>query len=111
PTTSDNICHIKSQAVGCDLERRVGMITVLAWMPLAASVTLSALLTAILLPAAILKARQSPEFAATTLLAVAMLWRGEAWKAVFLQSEQQVLELQQQQQPHTSSKTKYSTPD
>src|SRR5436305_11802546 len=40
------------------------MITALAWMPLALSVTLSALLTAILLLVATLRARQSPEFAA-----------------------------------------------
>ena len=38
-----------------------------------------------------------------TLAMLAMLRRGEAWKTVFLQSEQQVLELQQQQRPPIES--------
>lgn len=77
---------------------------ILAWMPLALSVTLSVLLTVILLPTAILWARRSPSFAAMTLAMLAMLWRGEAWKTVFLQSERQVLELQRQlRQPSASS--------
>lgn len=59
-------------------------VTLLAWLPLAASVSLSALLTVILLPVAILRARQSPLFAAMTLAMLAMVWRGEAWKTVFL---------------------------
>jgi hypothetical protein len=84
-------------------------VSLLAWMPLAASVSLSALLTMILLPAAILRARQSPLFAATTLAMLAMVWRGEAWKTVFLQSEQQVLELQQPQEQRVPSKPKYLT--
>jgi hypothetical protein len=72
------------------------LIMVLAWMSIQASVTLSTLLTVIFLPIAILKARKSMEFALMTVAMILMLWRGEAWKAVFLQSEQQVLELQRQ---------------
>ena len=85
------------------------LVSVLAWMSIQASVTLAAILTVILLPWALLSMRQSPGFAWMTLAMLAMLWRGEAPKAVFLQSEQQVLELQQRQQPHTSSKIKCST--
>lgn len=77
---------------------------ILAWMPLALSVTLSVLLTVIVLPVAILRARRSVSFAAMTLAMLAMLWRGEAWKTVFLQSERQVSELQRQlRQPSESS--------
>jgi len=74
-------------------------------MPLALSVTMSTLLTVIFLPMAILRVRQSPDFAAMALVAVVMLWRGEAWKAVFLKSEQQVLELQQQRERPILPKT------
>ena len=70
----------------------------LARMSIRASVTLAGILTVILLPWAILRARQSPLFAAMTLAMLLMVWRGEAWKTVFLQAEQEVLELQQQQQ-------------
>ena len=86
-------------------------VSLLAWMSIRASVTLAGILTVILLPWAILRARQSLSLAAMTLAMLLMLWRGEAWKTVFLQSEQQILELQQPQQPRTSSKIKYSTPD
>lgn len=34
-----------------------------------------------------------------------MIWRGEAWKAAFLESQQQVSELQQQQRTSISPKT------
>jgi hypothetical protein len=87
------------------------LVSVLAWMSIQASVTLAAILTVILLPWALLSMRQSAGFAWMTLAMLAMLWRGEAWKTVFLQSEQQVLEPQQRQQPHTSSRTEYSIPD
>ena len=85
--------------------------TLLAWMPLWASAALSGLLTIFLLSAAILRARQSPDFAGMTLAMILMLWRGEAWKTVFLQSEQQVLELQQRQRPLALSTIKCPTQD
>jgi hypothetical protein len=69
-------------------------------MPLQVSVTLATVLTLVLLPWALLSARRSPNFALMTLAMLAMLWRGEAWKTVFLQSEQQVSELQQRQEQH-----------
>jgi hypothetical protein len=87
----------------------VRLITVLAaealsgFLSLRVSVTLAALLTVILLPWALLSFRGSASFAWLTLAMLAMLWRGEAWKTVFLQSEQQVLELQQQQRPPIES--------
>ena len=62
------------------------MVSVLAWMSIPASVTLAAM----------------------TLAMLAMLWRGEAWKMVFLQSEQRVSELQRQLRPPISSNTESS---
>ena len=41
-------------------------------------------------------ARPSVEFAFMTVAMLAKLWHGEAWKAVCLQSERQLSELQQQ---------------
>ena len=84
-------------------------VSVLAWMSIQASGTLAAILTVILLPWVMVQ--RSLALAAMTLMMLAMLWRGEAWKTVFLQSEQQVLELQRQQQPRTSSNTEWSNPD
>jgi hypothetical protein len=76
-------------------------------MPLQVSVTLATVLTLVLLPWALLSARRSLGFALMTLAMLTMLWRGEAWKTVFLQSEQQVSELQQRQEQHALSKPKY----
>ena len=73
------------------------------FLSLMVSVTLAALLTVILRSWALLSFRGSASFAWMTLAMLAMLWRGEAWKTVFLQSEQQVLELQQQQRPPIES--------
>jgi len=73
------------------------------FLSLRVSVTLAALLTVILLPWALLSFRGSASFGWMTLAMLAMLWRGEAWKTVFLQSEQQVLKLQQQQRPPIES--------
>ena len=87
------------------------LVSALAWMSIQASVTLAAILTVILLPWALVTVRRSLTLSATTLAMLAMLWRGEARKTVFLHSEEQVLELQQRQQPHTSSTVRYSTPD
>ena len=42
---------------------------------------------------------------------VAMTWRGEAWKTVFLQSEHRVSELQRQLRPPISSNTEWSNPE
>ena len=80
------------------------LVSVLAWMSIQASVTLASILTVILLPWALVRVRRSPGFAWMTLAMPAMLWRGEAWETVFLQSERQVSELQRQlQQPSESS--------
>jgi hypothetical protein len=84
--------------------------SLLAWMSIRVSVTLSGILTVILLPWALLSFRGSASFAWMTLAMLAMLWRGEAWKTVFLQSEQQVLELQRQLRPPISSNTEWSNP-
>jgi hypothetical protein len=54
------------------------VITVLAWMPLRVSVTLAGILTAILLPWALLSIRRSVDFAWMTMAMLLMLWRGEA---------------------------------
>jgi hypothetical protein len=72
------------------------MTTALAWLALPASVTLAGLLTVILLPWALWTARRSLALSAMTLAMLAMTWRDEAWKTVFLQSEQRVSELQRQ---------------
>jgi hypothetical protein len=87
------------------------MLITLAWIPLRVSVTLVAILTAILLPWALVKARRSLTLAAMTLAMLAMNWRGEAWKTVFLQSEQRVLELQRQLLRPISSNTGWLNPD
>ena len=86
------------------------LVSVLAWMSIQASVTLAAILTMILLPWALVRVRRSLTPAATTLTMLAMLWRGEAWKTVFLQSEQRVSELQRQLRPPISSNTEWSNP-
>ena len=82
------------------------MVSVLAWMSIQASVTLAA----ILLPWALVTVRRSLSLLATTLAMLAMLWRGKAWKTVFLQSEQRVSELQRQLRPPISSNTEWSNP-
>jgi hypothetical protein len=77
------------------------VLIIVAILPLKASVTLAAILTAAL---AFLTFRQAADFVLVTVLAIAMLWRGEAWKTVFLQSEQRVSELEQRlRQPSASS--------
>ena len=76
-------------------------------MSLKLSLSLSALLTAILLPVAILRARQSVLFSAMTLAMLGMMWRAEAWKTVYLQSERQLLEQRQPQRPPISPKTEF----
>jgi len=54
---------------------------------------LSAILTAALLVFAI---RQQADFWFVTILAILMLWRGEAWKSVALEAEGQLTELRRQ---------------
>jgi hypothetical protein len=71
-------------------------------------VTLAAILTVILLPWALVTARRSLSLAGMTL---AMLWRGEAWKTVFLQSEQRVLELERQLPRPILSNTGFFLPE
>ncbi len=82
------------------------LVSVLAWMSIQASLTLAA----ILLPWALVTVRRSLSLLATTLAMLAMLWRGKAWKTVFLQSEQRVSELQRQLRPPISSNTEWSNP-
>ena len=82
------------------------LVSVLAWMSIQASLTLAA----ILLPWALVTVRRSLTLLATTLAMLAMLWRGKAWKTVFLQSEQRVSELQRQLRPPISSNTEWSNP-
>jgi hypothetical protein len=86
-------------------------VSVPAWLPLQVSVTLCLILSATLIASAAVSELRSWTLSAMALVAVLILRRGEAWKAVFLQSEQQVLELQQPQQPQTLSRTEYSIPD
>jgi hypothetical protein len=66
------------------------LVSVLAWMSIQASVTLAAILTVILLPWALLSMRKSVGFAWMTLAMIGMLWRGEAWKTVYLAEEAQL---------------------
>lgn len=75
------------------------MITVLA-MSLTASVTLSAILTAALIFVAL---GEKPLHWLVTLVAIGMVWRGEFWKSVFLESEQQLSELSRRLQKPISS--------
>ncbi len=72
------------------------MLIILALLPLKVSLTRSAILAAALL---LLAFRQAADFVLVTVLALAMLWLGEVWKSLFLQSEQQLSELRQQQSP------------
>lgn len=58
-----------------------------------ASLTLAAILTAILLSWTLVKARRSLVLAAMTLLMLGMTWRGEAWKAGCLSAESQLSQL------------------
>jgi hypothetical protein len=81
------------------------MIMVLAWLPLKESVTLSGILTVALLALAL---RTSFWCYLSTGVAILMIWRGEAWKTVFLQSEQRVSELEQQLQKPISSTAGFS---
>ena len=69
------------------------MLIILALLPLKVSLTRSAILAAALL---LLAFRQAADFVLVTVLAIAMLWLGEVWKSLFLQSEQQLSELRQQ---------------
>ena len=68
------------------------------------SVTLAAILTAILLPWALVKARRSAPLAVMALAMLGRLWRGEAWKRAYLQLEQQAPQQSQLRRP-TMSKT------
>jgi hypothetical protein len=69
------------------------LITLAFQLPLRLSMTLAALLTVGLLPLAIVKARHSVAFAVMTVAMLALLWRGEGWKAAFLETEEQLSQL------------------
>jgi hypothetical protein len=62
------------------------------------------MLTLILLPVAIVKARQSVAFAAMTLAMLGMMWRGEAWKYEALECQPTVLLLRQSPLPRQRSR-------
>src|SRR5260370_5961699 len=83
------------------------MVIILALLPLKVSLTRSAILAAALL---LLAFRQAADFVLVTVLAIAMLWLGEVWKSLFLQSEQQLSELRQQQSPPSAPKIRFSDP-
>ncbi len=83
------------------------MLIILALLPLKVSLTRSAILAAALL---LLAFRQAADFVLVTVLAIAMLWLGEVWKSLFLQSEQQLSELRQQQSPPSAPKIRFSDP-
>jgi hypothetical protein len=72
------------------------MLITLAWLSIQASMTLAAILTVILLPWALLKARRSPTLVGVTLVMLGMTWRGEAWKAGCLSAEAQLSQSSQQ---------------
>ena len=76
---------------------------VLAWMPLAASVMPSAILSLTLM---FLAWQRLTWFVA--FVAVAVIWRGEAWKAVFLESAQQLSELRRQLPQPNAPRTGFS---
>jgi hypothetical protein len=78
------------------------VLITLAWMSIQASVTLAALLTALLFPWAIWTARRSPTLAGMTLAMLGMVWRGEAWKTVYLRVADQPCQ-SLQQRPKTVS--------
>jgi hypothetical protein len=78
------------------------MVITLAWMSVQMSATLAALLTAFLLPWALLKVRRSATLAGMTLAMLGMLWRGEAWKMVYLRVANQPCQ-SLQQPPKTAS--------
>lgn len=83
------------------------MITALAWLPLQVSVTLCLILSVTLIVSAAVSEWRSWTLSAMTLLAVLMIWRGEGWKMLFLQSERRLSELQSRQRasilPHAES--------
>jgi hypothetical protein len=68
------------------------MMIIAAILPLKVSVTLSVILTLALL---FLALGEKPLFWAVTVVGIAMLWRGEIWKAEFLESEVQLSGRQQ----------------
>ena len=86
------------------------MLITLAWLPLQVSVTLCLILSATLIVSGAVSERRSWTLSAMTLIAVLMIWRGEAWKAIFLQSERQLSELQRQLQKPISSNIGFDYP-
>jgi hypothetical protein len=77
-------------------------------MTLKASVMLAAILTVAL---SVLALRESFWCYVSTGVAILMIWRGEAWKAAFLESEQRVSELQRQLRQPISSSRESLSPD
>jgi hypothetical protein len=96
---------------GCEIITALAVETLLgsllAWMSIQASVTLSVVLTASLL---LLAFRERALFWLVTVVAIGMLWRGESWKALCLLQEEQMSRLPPQCR-QLLTKTRYSTPD
>ncbi len=70
------------------------LVSVLAWLlPGKVSLTLAAILTAILLPLALVKLRRSAKLAWMTSVMLGMAWRGEDWKNACLEAEQRLSQL------------------
>lgn len=78
----------------------------------AQSVTLAAFVTLVFLPLAIVMGKRSAAFAWMTVAMLGMMWRGEAWKAVYLATEQELQLRQPQSLPslQSSSKTAFHVP-
>ena len=85
------------------------LVSVLAWMPLQVSVTLATVLTLVLLQWALLSMRRSIGLAWMTIAMLGMLWRGEAWKTVYLAEEAQAFQ-EQRLSPKTTSNRQVSLP-
>jgi hypothetical protein len=79
----------------------------LGLLSLMASVTLASIVTAILLPWALVTVRRSALLSAVTLAMLGMLWRGEAWKTECLAAEAQ-MSREQQLRPQTASSGQFS---
>jgi hypothetical protein len=76
-------------------------MTVLAWMPLWKSALLSTCLTVLVF---VLVWRKIALWL-VAFVSIAMIWRGEAWKAVFLLTNQELSELRQSQQKGLSNES------
>ena len=86
------------------------LVSVLAWMSIQASVTLAAILTVTLIASAAVSELRSWTLSAMTLVAVLIIWRGEARKKSISAIRATIMELQQQQQKPISSNVEFDYP-